>query len=65
MLVVAAEARRNAWVERPEPNSKALLPAGNSAATSSKKRQLKGGRIQAGVSAGWVSPLYFSIRRSS
>jgi hypothetical protein len=42
-------------VECPEPNSKALLPAGRSAATSSKNRQLVAGRIQAGTSpAAWL-----------
>jgi len=50
MLAVPAEARRNEWVECPDPNSNALLPAGRSAATSSKKRQLVAGRIQAGTS---------------
>jgi hypothetical protein len=50
MLAVPAEARRNACVEWPEPNSNALLPAGRRAAISSKKRQLVAGRIQAGTS---------------
>lgn len=50
MLAVPAEARRSACVECPEPNSNALLPAGRRAATSSKKRQLVAGRIQAGTS---------------
>jgi hypothetical protein len=50
MLAVPAETRRNAWVECPDPNSNALLPPGRSAATSSKKRQLVAGRIQAGTS---------------
>jgi hypothetical protein len=38
-------------VERPEPNSNALLPGGKREETSSKNPQLAGGRIQAGTSA--------------
>ena len=65
MLAVAADARRNAWVDRPEPNSKARLSSGKSAATSSRNWQLKGGKIQAGVSAGFAAPSYFRMSRSS
>ena len=50
MLAVPVEARRSEWVERPDPNSNAVLPAGNSAAISSRNRQLVAGRIQAGAS---------------
>ena len=66
MLAVPAEARRREWVERPEPNSKAVEARGRRAATSSKNPQLLGGRIQAGTSsAERAAPLCFSTRRSS
>jgi hypothetical protein len=66
MLAVPAEVRRREWVERPEPNSKAVEPGGRSAAIFSRKRQLRGGRIQAGTSSvERAVPLYSSTRRSS
>src|ERR1700682_503428 len=66
MLAVPAEVFLSECVERPEPNSKAMEPGGRRAATSSKNRQLRGGRIQAGISSvDRAAPLYSSTRRSS
>jgi hypothetical protein len=59
MLAVPAEARRSECVERPEPNSNALLPGGKREETSSKNPQLAGGRIQAGTSAADSFPLLY------
>src|SRR5947209_11809759 len=66
ILAVAVAERRSEWVERPEPNSKALLAGGSKAATSSRNRQLVAGRIQAGTSASARDcRLYCWTRRSS
>src|SRR2546423_9870143 len=51
MLAAPVDARRSECVDRPEPNSNAVLSGGSSAATFSRNSQLRGGSIQAGISA--------------
>jgi len=66
MLAAPAEAQRSECVERPEPNSNAVLPGGRSAATFSRNSQLRGGRTQAGTSAvDRAAPLNSATRRCS
>lgn len=57
---------RRTWVERPEPNSNALLSGGNNLRTSPNNLQLNGGRIHSGMAVSrWIRAYSATTRASS